>query len=55
MYREMLRREIKKVERGLDPINVFRDPNHAIIDTKLDDSLHVRKAGSVTYHVPPKQ
>jgi 5,5'-dehydrodivanillate O-demethylase len=52
MYRDMLRREIKKVEQGLDPMNVFRDPNHAIIDTKLDQSLHVRKAGSVTYHVP---
>ena len=55
MYREMLRREIMKVERGLDPINVFRDPNHPIIDTKLDDSLRVGKAGSVTYHLPPKQ
>ena len=55
MYRDMLRREIKKVEQGLDPMNVFRDPNHAIIDTKMDESLHVGKAGSVTYHLPPKQ
>jgi 5,5'-dehydrodivanillate O-demethylase len=55
MYREMLRREIQKVERGLDPMNVFRDPDHAIIDTKLDESLHVGRAGSVTYHLPPKQ
>jgi 5,5'-dehydrodivanillate O-demethylase len=55
MYREMLRREIHKVERGLDPINVFRDPDHAIIDTKLDESLRVGRAGSVTYHLPPKQ
>jgi 5,5'-dehydrodivanillate O-demethylase len=54
MYREMLR-AIQKVERGLDPMNVFRDPNHAIIDTKLDESLHVGRAGSVTYHLPPKQ
>ena len=54
MYRDMLRREIKKVEQGLDPMNVFRDPNHAIIDTQLDESLHVGKAGSVTYHMPPK-
>jgi len=54
MYREMLRREIQKVERGLDPMNVFRDPNHAIIDTKLDESLHLGRAGSVTYHLPPK-
>ena len=55
MYREMLRREIQKVERGLDPMNVFRDPDHTIIDTKLDESLHVGRAGSVTYHLPPKQ
>lgn len=55
MYREMLRREIQKVKRGLDPMNVFRDPNHGIIDTKLDESLHVGRAGSVTYHLPPKQ
>jgi 5,5'-dehydrodivanillate O-demethylase oxygenase subunit len=55
MYREMLRREIQKVERGLDPMNVFRDPGHAIIDTRLDESLHVGRAGSVTYHLPPKQ
>lgn len=55
MYREMLRREIQKVERGLDPMNVFRDPDHAIIDTKLDESLHLGRAGSVTYHLPPKQ
>jgi 5,5'-dehydrodivanillate O-demethylase len=55
MYREMLRREIQKVARGLEPMNVFRDPDHAIIDTKLDESLHVGRAGSVTYHLPPKQ
>ena len=35
-------------------MNVFRDPNHPIIDTKMDHSLEVGKAGSVTYHVPPK-
>jgi hypothetical protein len=34
-------------------MNVFRDPNHAIIDTKMDESLHVGKAVSVTYHMPP--
>jgi 5,5'-dehydrodivanillate O-demethylase oxygenase subunit len=55
MYRDMLRREIKKVEHGLDPINVFRDSNHPIIDTKMDESLHVGKAGSVRYHLPPNQ
>jgi hypothetical protein len=53
MYREMLRREIDKVARNQDPINVMRDPNHAIIDTKMDESLEAGKAGSVRYHVPP--
>ena len=53
LYREMLKREIDKVARHMEPMNVFRDPNHAIIDTKMDESLDVGKAGSVRYHVPP--
>jgi 5,5'-dehydrodivanillate O-demethylase oxygenase subunit len=53
MYREMLKREIKKVEQNLEPMNVFRDPDHSIIDTNMDRSLDVGKAGSVRYHVPP--
>ena len=55
MYREILKREIEKVQRGLDPINVFRDPNTPIIDTNMDRSLEVGKAGSVRYHMPPAQ
>jgi len=55
MYREMLKREIEKVQRGLEPMNVFRDPNHPIIDTHIDRSLEVGKAGSVRYHMPPAQ
>ena len=53
MYREMLKREIEKVQRGLEPMNVFRDPNHPIIDTNMDRSLEVGRAGSVRYHLPP--
>lgn len=52
LLREMLEREIKKVEQHMDPINVFRDPKHPIIDTRLEASLHAGKAGSVAYHVP---
>ena len=52
LLREMLEREIKKVEQHIDPINVFRDPAHPIIDTRLEASLHAGKAGSVPYHVP---
>jgi hypothetical protein len=54
MYREMLAREIKKVQQGIDPVNVFRDPDHPIIDTQLDKSVEAGKAGSVHYLMPPK-
>jgi hypothetical protein len=53
LYREMLKREIQKDEQHFEPMNVFRDPNHAIIDTKMEESLDVGKAGFVRYHVPP--
>ena len=31
--REMLKREIEKVQMGLDPMNVYPDPNHGMVDT----------------------
>jgi hypothetical protein len=37
----MMRREIDKVQRGLDPLGVIRDPDHAAIDSKLAESLRV--------------
>jgi 5,5'-dehydrodivanillate O-demethylase oxygenase subunit len=52
MLRDMLRKEIERVARGEDPMNVMRDPDHAIIDTALEASLRAEKAGSVTYHIP---
>jgi hypothetical protein len=33
-------------------MNVIRDPDHSIIDTKLDESIRAEKAGSVAYHLP---
>jgi 5,5'-dehydrodivanillate O-demethylase len=54
VYREMLTREIKKVQRGLEPMNVFRDPNGPIIDTKLEESVKVGKAGGFAHILPPK-
>jgi 5,5'-dehydrodivanillate O-demethylase len=35
MLREMLRREIERVQQGLDPLGVIRDPDHTMIDTGL--------------------
>lgn len=40
MLREMFKREIEKVRKGLDPLGVNRDPaRDAMIDTKLSESL----------------
>ena len=39
MFREILNREIEKVQQGLDPMCVIRDPSHPIIDTNLEESL----------------
>jgi hypothetical protein len=52
MYRNMVIREIEKVRQNLDPMNVIRDPDHPIIDTKLDESIRAEKAGSTAYHLP---
>jgi len=39
MYREVLKREIERVQMGLDPKGVIRDPNQPMIDTHLQESL----------------
>lgn len=54
VYRAMLKREIDKVEQGLEPMNVFRDADGPIIDTKLEESVKVGKAGGYAHIMPPK-
>jgi 5,5'-dehydrodivanillate O-demethylase len=44
LLREMLAREISKVEQGLEPIGIVRDPDHAMIDTNLDETIHELRA-----------
>jgi len=39
MFRRMLREEIARVRQGLDPRCVVRDPDHAMIDTRLTQSV----------------
>jgi hypothetical protein len=43
MYRQMLKREIENVQMGLDPKCTWRDPDHTMIDTKLQASLDERR------------
>ena len=45
ILREIMMREIRKVQQGLDPIGVIRDPaQDVMIDTKLAESLEEMKA-----------
>jgi 5,5'-dehydrodivanillate O-demethylase len=39
-YRRLLKQQIERAQMGLDPLAVVRDPNHAIIDTNLQESLN---------------
>jgi 5,5'-dehydrodivanillate O-demethylase len=39
MLRDLMKSEIAKVERGEDPIGVYRDPNHPMIDTNVDEGV----------------
>jgi 5,5'-dehydrodivanillate O-demethylase len=39
MLRQIVRREIEKVQMGLDPMNVYRDPGHEIVDTNLQRNI----------------
>ena len=54
MLRELMKREIAKVEQGEDPIGVYRDPNHAMIDTNVDEGVRqmrndARRPGQGSY------
>ena len=45
LYRKMLKESIESVQRGEDPWGVQRDPDHATIDTNLDESLVWERVG----------
>ena len=39
LYRKLMLEQLASVERGEDPMSVQRDPEHAVIDTNLDDGI----------------
>jgi hypothetical protein len=45
MYRDMLRREILRVQEGQDPLGVIRDPSHPMIETSMEWRVRVLRAG----------
>ncbi|HEY3117130.1 MAG TPA: hypothetical protein VGK54_10340, partial [Chloroflexota bacterium] len=44
LLRDLLKHEIEKVQRGLDPIGVIRDPEHDIINTHTETLHDERRA-----------
>ena len=45
LLRNVLRENIKRVQQGLDPLGLVRDPNLAMIDTNLDESIEMERRG----------
>ena len=45
LLRNVLRENIKRVQEGLDPLGLVRDPNLAMIDTNLDESIEMERRG----------
>jgi hypothetical protein len=41
LLRNVLKEQIGRVQQGLDPLGVIRDPDHEMIDTNLTGSLIV--------------
>ena len=39
LLRRVLKEQIERVQRGEDPIGVFRDPDHPMIDTNVDEGI----------------
>ena len=39
LLRRVIKEQIERVQRGEDPIGVFRDPNHPLIDTNIDEGV----------------
>jgi len=46
MLRNLVKREIERMQQGLDPKSVQRDPDHAIIDTNLTETIRLMWARS---------
>jgi 5,5'-dehydrodivanillate O-demethylase len=45
LFRKVTREQIERVQRGLDPMGVIRDPNHPMLDTNIDESTKVESGG----------
>ena len=46
LLREVMKEQIERVQRGLDPLGVIRDPDHELIDTRLGETLELMRRRS---------
>ena len=46
LYRRLLKENIERVQQGLDPFGLVRDPDHEMIDTNLMESIAQQRGGS---------
>ena len=44
LFRKLTKEQIARVQQGLDPMGVIRDPDHPMIDTNIDESTRVEGA-----------
>jgi len=43
LLRQMVKQNIERVRHGIDPLGIERDPGHAMIDTKLEETLELMR------------
>ena len=48
LYRRLLKENIERVQQGLDPFGLVRDPDHEMIDTNLMESIAQQRGGSAS-------
>lgn len=46
LLRRLMMENIERVQKGLDPLGIIRDPDHPMIDTNMEESLKVESARS---------
>jgi 5,5'-dehydrodivanillate O-demethylase oxygenase subunit len=52
MFRKLTKEQVERVQQGLDPMGVVRDPNHPMIDTNIDESTKVEGSRPVGIGAP---
>jgi 5,5'-dehydrodivanillate O-demethylase oxygenase subunit len=52
MFRKLTKEQVERVQQGLDPMGVVRDPNHPMIDTNIDESTKVEGSRPIGIGAP---